>query len=79
VGVWWSVALAGGAVVISWLIGNRWTPAWLLSLGFQGLWAVYAVATQQWGFVASAVVFGTMNVRNYRKWRQLDREAARVG
>lgn len=73
---WWSISLAVIAVGLSWLVGNRWTPVWLLALGSQLLWITYAVITRQWGFVGSSVVFGVMNVRNYRKWRQLDREEA---
>lgn len=77
--VWWSIGLSVIAVGVQWLIGNRWTPAWLLAVGAQGLWAVYAVWTRQWGFIGSAVVFGALNVRNYRKWRQLDREEGTRG
>lgn len=72
--VWWSIALTTAAVCNAWLLGNRWTPAWLLSLASQGVWLIYAVVSEQWGFAVSAVVFGVLNVRNYRKWRQLDRE-----
>jgi hypothetical protein len=74
VSVWWSVGLAASAIVITWLLGNRWTPAWLLAVGLQLLWVAYALATRQWGFLASAAVFSVLNARNYRKWRQLDRE-----
>lgn len=72
--VWWSVSLSAIAVVTSWLIGNRWTPAWLVGVAAQVVWVVYAVMTQQWGFIGSAVIFGVMNMRNYLKWKQLDRE-----
>jgi hypothetical protein len=76
VSVWWSVGLSAIAITNSWLIGNRWTPAWIIAALYQCLWATYAVATAQWGFVASAIIFGTMSVRNYRKWKRLDREEA---
>ncbi len=74
--VWWSIVLSAVAIGTSWLVGNRWTPAWLIAAVSQALWVAYAVLTQQWGFVASAVVFGALNLRNYLKWKQLDREEA---
>lgn len=75
--VWWSVGLAGVALVMSWMLGNRQRSAFLLGVAAQLVWCVYAVASTQWGFLASAVTFAVMNFRNWRKWKQLDDEVER--
>lgn len=77
--VWWSVGLAATSLGTSWLIGNHRKVGWLLGVYLQVGWLVYAVVTTQWGFIASALAFGFMNVRNYLKWRNDERVAlARV-
>lgn len=74
--VWWSVALTATSLVTSLLIGNKLKIGWILGVAMQVLWLVYAVATRQWGFVASALAFGFMNTRNYLKWRGDERRVA---
>lgn len=70
VSVWWSVGLSTLAICVTWLVGSKKSAGWLLATGVQALWITYAVATRQWGFLASAVVFGILNTRNYVKWRR---------
>jgi hypothetical protein len=72
VSAWWSYALAAAALATSWLIGEKKTWAWLVAAGLQVAWMMYAVLSEQWGFLASSVVFLGMNLRNYAKWRRDD-------
>lgn len=77
---WWSIALTVGALVSCWLIGDRRRVGYLVGNALQAGWLAYAVVTEQWAFVLSAVVFVVVNTRNYRKWKHLDdaEEAARA-
>ena len=60
----WSWLLTGIGLVGFWLVGrHRW--AWLVLCGWEVLWAVYAVATRQYGFLVSAIVFTGVFGRNY--------------
>lgn len=67
----WSVILTAFSLVTAYLIGqhNRW--CWHFGLVTQGVWAIYAVATNQLAFLVTCVLFTLMYVRNLRKWRSL--------
>lgn len=52
-----------------WMVGRKEIGGWLVSLGTQILWFVYAITTKQYGFVFSAVVFSVIYIVNYRKWK----------
>lgn len=71
----WSWILTAGGVFGLWLAGRRNVWGWAVGLAMQVLWVAYAVATTQWGFIVSAVAYGTVYGRNWIRWR---REASRV-
>lgn len=73
---WWSIALTAGALVSCWLVGDRRRVGYLVAIALQAVWLAYAVATEQWAFIASATVFAVVNTRNYRKWKRLDEAEA---
>lgn len=66
---WWSWALTAVGVAALVLAGQRRALGWAIGLGAQLLWIAYAVATRQWGFIASALVYGAVYGRNYLAWR----------
>ena len=52
------------------LAGKKVAWAWLVGLGVQVLWVAYAVVTVQYGFVASALIYGGVYARNHMLWKQ---------
>lgn len=64
----WSCVLAGISAIGTWLLGNRNRWGFAVNFGAQFLWFGYAVSTVQYGFIASAVLFGVINARNFRAW-----------
>lgn len=66
---WWSWTLAGIGVTGIWLIGSGRRIGWMVGVGVQALWIAYAVVTRQWGFVLSALCYGFVNARGWRKWQ----------
>jgi hypothetical protein len=40
------------------------------------LWIVYAIHTAQYGFIVTAVAFGSLSLWNWWKWRSRAEEAA---
>lgn len=71
----WSWILTAGGVFGLWLAGRRNVWGWAVGLAMQVLWVAYAVATVQWGFIVSALAYGTVYARNWIRWR---READRA-
>lgn len=70
--IWWSIALTAMGLVTVYLAGQRRTSAWVVGLANQVVWTVYAVATGQWGFLASVACYGALYLRNLLAWRRAD-------
>ena len=65
---WWSWLLTAVGVAGLYLAGRRVWWSWFVGLGAQALWVMYAVATQQYGFLVSAVAYGWVYGRNGLAW-----------
>lgn len=65
----WSIGLAAIGILGIYLAGKKNSLGWLIGLSAQVLWVVYAVATQQWGFIASALAYGFIYAKNWLAWR----------
>ena len=64
----WSFALAGLGIAQIYLTGKRIRFGWIVGLLTSALWCVYALATDQYGFIASAAVFAALHYRNWKEW-----------
>lgn len=64
---WWSWALAAVGIAALLLAATRPRAGWRMAIAVQAAWAVYAVATRQWGFLASAVAYAVAYVRLLRR------------
>jgi len=73
---WWSWLLMIIGITGLWLAGNRKTIGWMIGVGAQVPWVAYALATSQWGFLVSALVYGTVYARNMIKWKRQQKEEA---
>lgn len=67
----WYLSVVGVAVV--WWLRFKQPTAWLLGIFLKCCWVAFAVITQQWGFLLSAVVYGAIFFSNWRHWRNDDR------
>jgi hypothetical protein len=62
----WGLALVGlGAM---YLVGQQLLWGWLVGVAAQLAWIAYAVRSRQWGFVASALAYGTLYLHNFLLW-----------
>lgn len=66
--LWWSIALAVIGILGIWLAGRKNRVGWAIGVGAQVLWIVYAVVTRQWGFIASALAYGSVYGLNWWRW-----------
>ena len=65
----WSYLLAAVGIVGIYIAGKKNYWGWFIGLMAQVLWIAYAIATQQWGFIASALAYGWLYLHNWLKWR----------
>ena len=70
--IWWSILLTAVGVLGLWVAGRRSAWGWAIGIAAQALWIAYAVATRQWGFIASALAYGWVYSRNFWSWRLAD-------
>lgn len=66
----WSIVLAAVGILGIYLAGKKNLYGWAIGLGAQVLWVVYALVTDQYGFILSAVAYGTVYGRNWYLWRK---------
>lgn len=64
----WSYSLAAIGILGIYLAGRRNLWGWAIGVAAQALWIVYALATDQFGFIVSAVAYAVVYGRNWAKW-----------
>jgi hypothetical protein len=65
----WSWALAVVGVVGIYFVGRRTLWGWFVLLFGESLWIAYALITEQYGFIVSAVAYAIVYVRSYFNWK----------
>lgn len=71
----WSYSLAAVGILGIWLAGRRNLWGWAVGCGAQVLWIVYALVTDQYGFIVSALAYGVVYGRNWLRWYVENRDA----
>ena len=66
----WSWVLVSIGALGMWLAGRRMRIGWAVAVVNECLWIVYAVQTAQWGFIAGALLYMVVFVRNWLLWRE---------
>jgi len=66
----WSWALAVVGVVGIYFVGRKTLWGWFVLLFNETLWVVYAVVTQQYGFIVSAIAYAIVYISAYRNWKK---------
>lgn len=73
--MYWSWLLGSVGLIGFVLAGRKVWWSWYINLGCQVLWFTYAIATRQYGFIATAVVYAVVFSGNARKWTKEHKEA----
>jgi hypothetical protein len=71
----WSYCLAPFGLAGMILAGRRNAWGWALAFTTQGMWAAYAINTQQWGFLPGTLGYALIYARNFLRWR-IDNDTA---
>ena len=64
----WALAIIGITGLA--LAGQKRTRGygWMVGIAVQVLWVVYALTTDQYGFLLSAFLYGAVNIVNFATW-----------
>jgi hypothetical protein len=66
----WSWILAAIGVTGIFLVGRKTIWGWLILCVNECLWIAYALATDQYGFIAMAVAYAAVYVKSFLHWKK---------
>ena len=66
----WSWTLAFIGVAGIYFVGTKSIWGWFVLLFNEFLWVAYALATDQIGFIFSAIAYAIVYIRSYMHWRR---------
>lgn len=66
----WSFILAGIGIFGIYLAGKKNKLGLAIGFGSQFLWIIFAVSTQQYGFILSAFAYAWVYGLNFTKWNK---------
>ena len=64
----WSYVLAAIGVTGIYFVGRKSIWAWFLLLFNECLWMIYAITTEQYGFIFAAIAYAIVYIRSYVHW-----------
>jgi hypothetical protein len=67
---YWSWILAAIGVSGIFFVGQKSIWGWLVLLANECLWIIYAITTQQYGFIFAALAYATVYIRSYLHWKR---------
>jgi nicotinamide riboside transporter PnuC len=67
---YWSWALALVGVLGIFLVGRKTIWGWPILFINECLWIVYALTTNQYGFILGAIAYGIVYVKAFMHWRK---------
>jgi hypothetical protein len=74
----WSWILIALGIASFWIVGSGKNYGWLVGVSSEFVWLVYAIVTQQYGFIPGAFLFGVVYARNYIVGAGEDRGSLKV-
>ena len=72
---YWSWILSAVGLLGFFLAGSKVWWAWYVNIFNQVIWTVYAIATEQWGFLVGTAFYFVVFIRNAVKWTKEHRAA----
>lgn len=69
---YWSWLLAILGVSGMYFVGKKSIWGWPVLLANEVIWVVYALFTQQYGFIVMAIAYAIVYIKSYFEWRKLE-------
>jgi hypothetical protein len=68
--MYWSYLLAVIGVAGIFFVGRKTIWGWLVLLFNEVLWIAYALVTNQYGFILSAIAYAAVYIKSYMLWKR---------
>ena len=68
--MYWSYLLAAIGVAGIFFVGRKTIWGWLVLLFNEVLWIAYALVTNQYGFILSAIAYAAVYIKSYMLWKR---------
>jgi hypothetical protein len=59
----WGLAIIGVAGI--YFVGRKTLWGWFVLLFTEAIWIIYAIVTEQYGFIVSAFAYGAVYIKSY--------------
>ena len=67
---YWSWILAVIGVAGIYFVGRKTLWGWFVLLFNEVIWIAYAVITEQYGFIVSAIAYAAVYIKSYLHWKE---------
>jgi hypothetical protein len=67
---YWSWILAAIGVAGIYFVGKKTLWGWSVLLFNEAVWIIYAIITEQYGFIVSAFAYGAVYIKSYLHWKE---------
>jgi hypothetical protein len=67
---YWSYVLAAIGVAGIFFVGRKTIWGWWVLLFNEVLWIAYALVTNQYGFILSAIAYAAVYIKSYMLWKR---------
>jgi hypothetical protein len=67
---YWSWILAVIGVAGIYFVGKKTLWGWFVLLFNELIWIIYAVITEQYGFIVSAIAYAAVYIKSYLHWKE---------
>jgi predicted lipase len=64
----WGLAIIGVAGI--YFVGKKTLWGWFVLLFNEAIWIIYAVITEQYGFIVSAIAYAAVYIKSYLHWKE---------
>lgn len=68
--MYWSYLLAAIGVAGIFFVGRKTIWGWWVLLFNEVLWIAYALVTNQYGFILSAIAYAAVYIKSYMLWKR---------
>ncbi len=67
---YWSWILVAIGITGIFFVGQKTIWGWLILIFNECLWFVYAITTEQYGFIVGAIAYAAVYIRSYLHWKE---------